>query len=177
MSNAGTDTFDDLVFGYLSSPLSRTADAYGYTASGEFGSVFAKNQALSGYYNATPLVFDSFDPSVRGIGGNFYGTNPIGQEIVRDLRINWTEVGGATGSATLTGATKAQFFGVASGGGFTKFEVSFVQYADAAYTTVDNVVLGAAVTTVPEPSTCALMAAGLAALGFVSRRRRRALVA
>jgi hypothetical protein len=33
------------------------------------------------------------------------------------------------------------------------------------------------VTTVPEPSTYPLMAAGLAALGFVSRRRRRALVA
>ena len=33
------------------------------------------------------------------------------------------------------------------------------------------------VTTVPEPSTYALMAAGLAAVGFVSRRRHRALVA
>jgi hypothetical protein len=39
--------------------------------------------------------------------------------------------------------------------------------------TVDNV----SVSTVPEPSTYALMAAGLAALGIVSRRRRRALVA
>jgi hypothetical protein len=45
--------------------------------------------------------------------------------------------------------------------------------SDVAYLAIDNV----SVSTVPEPMTVSLMAAGLAGLGFVSRRRRRALVA
>jgi hypothetical protein len=88
-------------------------------------------------------------PTVRGIGDNYFVTNHYGQELVRTLLINWTEVGG----------------------GFTSFEVSFVRYADAAYTTVDNLVLGAAVSTVPEPSTYALMAAALASCPAVVAAR------
>lgn len=45
---------------------------------------------------------------------------------------------------------------------------------DATGYVVDEIVLGAVVNTVPEPSTYALMAAGLAMVGFIRRRRRNA---
>lgn len=78
------------------------------------------------------------------------------------------------------GQTLASFdFNVASGtGGFFGFtstqDVMAVRISQTTgFAVMDNVSIGAA-TTVPEPSTYALMAAGLAALGVAARRRRTA---
>jgi hypothetical protein len=38
----------------------------------------------------------------------------------------------------------------------------------------DDHVLGLTIQTVPEPGTCTMLLAGLAAMGFIARRRRRA---
>jgi hypothetical protein len=65
----------------------------------------------------------------------------------------------------------------------TSASFAFVPPTATEYSTISFDNRGASIstdgvsTTVPEPSTYPLMAAGLAALGFVSRRRRRALVA
>jgi hypothetical protein len=179
VSSPGTDTYTGFsISGTTPSPINRTAGAYSYSASaagGFFGAGTVGNPWLSTNNAVDPMVFSGFSSSVRGIGGNFFGSNINGGFQAGDIRIDWTEVGGASGFTILLNATTNSFFGVVSaGGGFTSFTVTSVQPAGAfLWGTVDNFVLGAApTTTAPEPQTYALVAAGLLAMGVVARRRR-----
>ena len=73
--------------------------------------------------------------------------------------------------------TRDMFFGFVSAGTITSLTVAAVQPPDDfAFPTVNNFVLGSGrpSTTVPEPQSLALVAAGLTVVLFGSRRRRAA---
>ena len=93
---------------------------------------------------------------------------------------------GSTETGTVTFGSATLSYSVASGDGFAATSLSFTPTTSGAYTLsfqnaggdnvgalLDNVAVNPAVTgLVPEPQTYALMLAGLAAVGMLSRRRR-----
>lgn len=182
----GTDTFSDIsVTEATSSPLFRTAGLYSYRAtafSAEGPSVFfgagtASDPALSSDFPDDIILFDQFSSTVRGIGGNFYGTEFLG-EFLTGTPITLTAItaDGFSRTVPLNPTSPTDFFGfVSSGSAFLSLTVTAMQSGEVfAYPTVDNLVLGSAsapITAVPEPQTYAMLAVGLAVIGFVRRKR------
>jgi hypothetical protein len=87
VSNAGTDTFNDLTDlydlggspGSFFGPQTRTAGAYGYSVNAQtdpmlYAIANGDFTALSTDSWGDAIVFDSFNAAVRGIGGNFFWT-------------------------------------------------------------------------------------------------------
>lgn len=186
----GTDTFSDIsVAGSTSSPLLRTAGIYSYRASvipmeGDpsaasfFGAGTAGNPSLSTNSYVDKIVFDQFSSTVRGIGGFFYGTDVFGGFLGNaSVTLTAETADGFSQSLLFTPSSSTGFYGfVSSGGAFLSLSVIAVQSSaeDFVFPTVDNLVLGSAsapITAVPEPQTYAMLAIGLAAVGFVRRKR------
>ena len=77
-SNPGTDTYTGFsILGQTTSPITRTAGAYTYTAAtpGNFyGAGTTANPWLSTNQALDSITFSGFTSTVRGIGGNFFGS-------------------------------------------------------------------------------------------------------
>ena len=116
------------------------------------------------------MTFSAFTVGVRGIGGNFFGSNISGLFAPGDLTLTATDASG-TVTRTITGATMSSFLGFISDGPITQLTLASVQPSTGGFLwpSVDNLVLAAAV---PEPGTYAMMLAGLGVCGFMARRRR-----
>lgn len=176
---SGTDTFDDLVAGANlgSGPLARMAGGIGYSASAGpdsdilFGAGSESDAWLSSNAPGDSLSFGSFAPGVFAAGMNLFNSDIDGQFLgTGRITLTAMDTEGST-SATIRNRRMStmSFLGVISTTEITSLEVTpFARRADV-WPTVNNLTLASAV---PEPETYLMMLAGIAAVGFVARRRR-----
>ncbi len=183
ISMPGVDTYDDLdPTTSLAGPVNRTAGAYAYTASvGPTSTLFFPAGVspgdvwLSTNNRLDTVTFNSFSTGVRGVGGNFFGSNSGGSFTTpSSITVTATD-GSGTVTQTLVNPTVNSFVGFVSTGALTSV-TTFVGVAGTGlagvWPTVNNLTLGT-VAVVPETQTLAMMLGGLAMLGMAVRRSKR----
>ncbi|MDQ2779474.1 MAG: PEP-CTERM sorting domain-containing protein [Pseudomonadota bacterium] len=175
-ASPGVDSFSDIsLSGSTAGPLVRTAGAYGYTASTTtdlfYGAGTSANPWLSTNTNQDTITFDSFGPSIGAIGGNFFTSDVGGSFTTGGITVTVTDSLGATSTQTIASSAVTSFLGFVSTGNIAMLEVTAVPDVPSPWPTVDNLTLALAAP-VPEPSTYAMLLAGLASLGFIARRRK-----
>ena len=189
ISAAGTDDFTGLsISGQTPSPTTRITNsgvAYKYEVDAGpvdralYGAGTTANPSLSINRATDTLFLGSFASGIVGVGGNFYGTNNAGAYVRGKIDVTVTDADG-TFSQIVSSLSESidSFYGFVSTTGITSMTVASRnlagQESDFTWPTVDNLVMGqqGATAPIPEPSTYALMLAGLGALGVIARRRK-----
>ncbi len=181
LSASGTDNFTGFnITGSTPNPITRNAGSFGYTADVGptglfFGGGTTANPFLSTNTATDTMSFGTFTGGVvSAIGGNFFGSNISGLFAAGAVTVVVTDSLGATVSTTINPSSEAtgSFLGFTSNGTITSMTVAAVQPVSGfLWPSADNLTLGT-VAAIPEPGTYAMFAAGLAALGFLARRRR-----
>jgi hypothetical protein len=172
----GVDTFAGFPTATLTgSPITRSAGPYPYSASSTtsfFGVGSPANPALSTNTDSDVITF--FDlGAVNAIGGFFFGSDVEGTFVNATMVLTATDSLGAVSTQTID-TSPTSFVGFVSDGTIASLVVGTEMPGEFIFPTVDNLTIAlAAVTPIPEPETWSLLVAGLAALSFGARRKRR----
>jgi PEP-CTERM motif len=174
----GTDSFDDLTAGANlgSGPLTRSAGSLGYSAAvGPTSDIFygagTSTDSWLTTNNATDTVtFSGFAPGVFAAGANVFNSNISGDFLRRGAITLAAADATSTASQTVRFPRTTTFIGFISDSALTSVSLTATSGPNATvWPTMNNLTLA---TAVPEPETYALMLAGLAAVGFLARRRK-----
>ena len=164
VGNAGltteTESFNSIADGFYTSPFSGSTPSIAWTALASGGiyvqsGLFSTNQPESLRFN--------FSPGVRGVAGNFFGTDMDFNNVAVLYAVTLSDGSGYTGIAS--GPADFTGFWSTTAATISTIDVSVANIVGSAqvYPTVDNLYFA-----VPSPGAAALL--GLA--GLVSRRRR-----
>jgi len=174
-ANYATETFSTLTPGFTNNPLNITNSPYGFQVNipgSGFISVesYDTKPALATVIAGQLLVFTNFSPSTRAFGAYLYGTDAaiLAQPITISLLLS---SGPATNFTTNIGTTSLNdyFFGFITDDPLTIQSLTLSVTNNLAFATASEVTISS----VPEPSTYALLGLAAAALaGYVIRRRR-----
>ena len=174
---AATDSFDDLVPAQsYTGPLGRSAGSIGYTASTApdspilYGAGTPTDAWLSSNIATDFILFDGFSTPVYAVGAYVFGSDIAGDFSATGLTaVRITNAASEQSVQFKLRADTSNYFGFLSDSPVSLFEVkTFYRGSNVTWPTVDDLTLAAAV---PEPGTYALLIAGLAAVGFLVRRR------
>lgn len=180
VADSGTDTFNDLAAGTgLSTPLARSAGAYTYTATaGPTSDFFTASDGgadtwLSTNVGTDTITFGSFSAGVQGIGAYLFATDIAGNYTATPLlTITATDASGIY-TFSLLDPTTTSFMGFLSTGQLTSLSVS-IGDVPGAWATVNDLTVASIASPAPEPSSVAMMLAGLVGVGWFAGRRRSA---
>ncbi|WP_077034941.1 PEP-CTERM sorting domain-containing protein [Pelomonas sp. KK5] len=187
------DDYSDLaayVGSNLSTPLTRSPGggySYGLFAysqtTGTADTVYISGTAANPSVSTTNalndvLILDRFTGGATAFGAYFYGADAADQFLPVTLTVEVLDAKGRDLMQTITptGADGSGFVGFVSDSAIKILNVyvTSAAAADGVFPTMDHLMLGSAVTAVPEPSTCSLLLAGAAVIGGAAQPDRQA---
>ncbi|MFC0133442.1 PEP-CTERM sorting domain-containing protein [Massilia eurypsychrophila] len=171
VTNAGTDTFDDLPMSPLPTPLSRSAGIHSYFASAGPASIFfpagtGTDHWLSTADSTDSITFSGFSPGVYALGGFFFGSDANGA-FLPGTTVTLTALSGETRTVSLTDTLTTTFLGFTSDVPLISVVLTASEIGGAVWPTANDLTLA-----VPEPGAYGMLLAGLGVVGFAARRRR-----
>ena len=178
-TSVASDNFSDLTPGAaLAGPLARLAGGTGYRARAVlalpdpgaedfFPIAPGGNTALSSNFSTASMVFDQFSQSVRGISGQVFSSDELGELLAGTLNLVLFDQDGGFNYSLASGSAPS-FLGFISNGSFSSFSLVARQPTDGSFrfAAVDDLGL-----TVPEPGAVSLSLLALGMMLMVAKRR------